>query len=220
MDPTEILPPELWFHINNYLESSTMLTLWKVNTYFHDTLTSKLRLLRRTSYGIDLINDVKHQTSILSTYRLIDGPNNLLLPGIYHLHFDVMCDIPPEDHLFLISGEVRFVPHGHKFFLRRGSLFGMQDCVFRCTRLNLISLISMQTTLLASDTAEPSGDNVYMFHAITGISTVHDCTFDIDMADEIDGQWQIKESPTPKTSTVINWDPVTMTYILSPPTIT
>src|SRR5579883_943688 len=108
MDPVEILPSELWFHIYDYLTSTTMLSLWKVNTYFNDTLTSKLKSLKRKSYGIDLVDDVKHQVSILSTYRFIDGPNNLLLPGIYRLHFDILCDLSPEDHMFLLSGEISF----------------------------------------------------------------------------------------------------------------
>ena len=225
MEPTEILPSELWFHVYDHLRSPDLLPLWKTNTYFHDSLTTKLRKLKRQEYGIDLINDVTQQTSILTTYRLIDGPNNLLLPDTYHLRFDVTCDIPIGDHMFLLYGETRLITYSHKVFIHRGALFGLDNCILRSSDFNFIYLQSTHITFnieniselpMHNDNAGSPLDCVFIFHAMRGNSNIRDCKFDFAIAEEIDGQWKVKPLVTPREGVIINWDPSTQTHTVRP----
>lgn len=221
MDPPEILPSELWYHIYGFLSPPDLLLLWKTHTYFKDSLTTRLQRLKKKSYGIELINNSKDQTSVLTTYRLIDGPNNLLLPGIYHLRFDIKCDLPPEDHMFILFGDIRIITHEHKIFLQRGILFG---CVQSYLHHSKFSFLVPATTQLSLDVDLPTisygtNNDVFIFHCI-GSSTADYCHFEWYSTQERDGQWIVippsQSSTLSPTLSRIVWDPNLMTYIFQP----
>lgn len=123
MEPTTIFPERVWRLIFTYLDGPGLLNLWRVNSYFFGELTSTLVRRKDRFYGTDIIHSPEQFDSILTTYYLLNGGDNILTSGIYNLRNNLICDRSENHGMFIIRGRVIFRQNNFEITLRQGCFF-------------------------------------------------------------------------------------------------
>jgi hypothetical protein len=191
MDPLDILPSTIWEEVFLNLTGSELLSLWKTNHYFQERLTAKIRRHKRMSHGVELVFDEEQQKSLLTTYYLMSKINNILLPGLYRLTSDIICDTSPLDFVFLVSGKTKFITSSFKFIFAKGILFRASNCVIYDTNFIFDSLTSPKVELSCDEIPEDLEGSVFV-HAVSN-TIVHKCNFQLDAPLLVDPGIRVEE---------------------------
>lgn len=133
MDPSDVLPSTIWEQVFLNMDGPELLPLWKTNHYFKDRLTARICYLKKKFYGIELIRSEEQRTSSLTTYYLMSEVNNILLPGMYRLTSDIVCDTTFDESVFIVSGKIQFITNSFKFIFARGVFFEASNCIIHDT---------------------------------------------------------------------------------------
>lgn len=208
METTQVFPIETWFQIYNHCTNLTLLNLWKTNIFFKETLTPRLQIIKRKLYGIDLYaKDVPIIDSLLTTYRVLEDVNNMLLSGIYHLRSNIECKLPTGEALFLLFGDIRFnvytditefrnnldkytpchevtripgITNTFTFHVYHGILFRLYDCHVHDSSFYIqkhVDISDEMPELIPINSPDPQMEDMIEFYITTDGSSFDSCYF-------------------------------------------